>query len=237
MIERAAASAGFERKAHPRMPRHACGCRNGANGRHSPRRCCRLSGLVGAAFQDESTRRNESARPQPGELRGIVVGSAIDGSPIGTPASDEFFEILHVVYRDLSRGLKHGWALDCPARPEHRSNSWTISTNLKLVRASPNHAFVRRYCFSSVRFWRNGVMEPFVYARVIVPDRSISGVLVMFGWALSFLIIALIAAVLGFGGIAGLSIEIAKIIFFVAIVLFAISAVVALVRGRSPTIP
>jgi uncharacterized membrane protein YtjA (UPF0391 family) len=59
----------------------------------------------------------------------------------------------------------------------------------------------------------------------------------MFGWALSFLIIALIAAVLGFGGIAGLSIEIAKIIFFVAIVLFAISAVVALVSGRSPTIP
>ena len=59
----------------------------------------------------------------------------------------------------------------------------------------------------------------------------------MFGWALSFLIVALIAAVLGFGGIAGLSIEIAKIIFFVAIVLFAISAVVALVSGRSPTIP
>jgi len=35
---------------------------------------------IGAAFRDESTRRNESARPQPGELRGIVVGSAIDGS-------------------------------------------------------------------------------------------------------------------------------------------------------------
>jgi sugar lactone lactonase YvrE len=35
---------------------------------------------VGAAFRDEPTRRNESARPQPGELRGIVVGSAIDGS-------------------------------------------------------------------------------------------------------------------------------------------------------------
>jgi uncharacterized membrane protein YtjA (UPF0391 family) len=58
----------------------------------------------------------------------------------------------------------------------------------------------------------------------------------MFGWALSFLIIALIAAVLGFGGIAGLSIEIAKIIFFVAIVLFAISAMVALVSGRSSTV-
>jgi uncharacterized membrane protein YtjA (UPF0391 family) len=66
---------------------------------------------------------------------------------------------------------------------------------------------------------------------------SRNGAFAMFGWALSFLIIALIAAVLGFGGIAGLSIEIAKIIFFVAIVLFVISAVVGLVSGRSPTVP
>jgi uncharacterized membrane protein YtjA (UPF0391 family) len=58
----------------------------------------------------------------------------------------------------------------------------------------------------------------------------------MLGWALTFLIVALIAAVLGFGGIAGLSIEIAKIIFFVAVVLFLISAIVGLVRGRSPTV-
>jgi uncharacterized membrane protein YtjA (UPF0391 family) len=59
----------------------------------------------------------------------------------------------------------------------------------------------------------------------------------MLGWALTFLIIALIAAVLGFGGIAGLSIEIAKIIFVVAIILFLISAIFGLLRGRSPTLP
>jgi uncharacterized membrane protein YtjA (UPF0391 family) len=59
----------------------------------------------------------------------------------------------------------------------------------------------------------------------------------MLGWALTFLIIALIAAVLGFGGIAGLSIEIAKIIFVVAIILFLISAIFGLMRGRSPTLP
>ena len=59
----------------------------------------------------------------------------------------------------------------------------------------------------------------------------------MLGWALTFLIIALIAAVLGFGGIAGFAVEIAKIIFFAAIILFVISAVVALIRGRSPTVP
>jgi uncharacterized membrane protein YtjA (UPF0391 family) len=47
----------------------------------------------------------------------------------------------------------------------------------------------------------------------------------MLGWALTFLIIALIAAVLGFGGIAGTAVGIAKIIFVVAIILFLISAV------------
>jgi len=59
----------------------------------------------------------------------------------------------------------------------------------------------------------------------------------MLGWGLTFLVIALIAAVLGFGGIAGFAVEIAKIIFFAAIILFVISAVVALIRGRSPTVP
>jgi uncharacterized membrane protein YtjA (UPF0391 family) len=59
----------------------------------------------------------------------------------------------------------------------------------------------------------------------------------MIGWALTFLLVALVAAVLGFGGIAGFAVEIAKIIFFVAIALFIVSAIVALIRGRSPTVP
>jgi uncharacterized membrane protein YtjA (UPF0391 family) len=62
-------------------------------------------------------------------------------------------------------------------------------------------------------------------------------IIAMLGWALTFLIVALIAAVLGFGGIAGFAVEIAKIIFFVAIILFVLSAIFGLVRGRSPTVP
>jgi uncharacterized membrane protein YtjA (UPF0391 family) len=54
----------------------------------------------------------------------------------------------------------------------------------------------------------------------------------MLSWVVTLLVIALIAAILGFGGLAGASIEIAKIIFFVAIVLFLVSAVVGLARGR-----
>jgi uncharacterized membrane protein YtjA (UPF0391 family) len=55
----------------------------------------------------------------------------------------------------------------------------------------------------------------------------------MFGWVVTFLIVALIAGILGFGGVAGASIEIAKIIFFIAVVLFLISAVFGLARGRN----
>ena len=46
-----------------------------------------------------------------------------------------------------------------------------------------------------------------------------------------FLIIALIAAVLGFGGIAGTAVGIAKVLFFIFIVLFLVS----LIFGRRPT--
>ena len=52
----------------------------------------------------------------------------------------------------------------------------------------------------------------------------------MLNWAILFLIVALVAAVLGFGGIAGTAIGIAKLIFVVAIVLFLISAVMHLFR-------
>jgi uncharacterized membrane protein YtjA (UPF0391 family) len=55
----------------------------------------------------------------------------------------------------------------------------------------------------------------------------------MLGWAVTFLIITLIAALPAFGGIVGVAIEVAKIAFFVAIVLFAISVSAGFVRGRT----
>ncbi|HEX9322602.1 MAG TPA: DUF1328 domain-containing protein [Xanthobacteraceae bacterium] len=53
----------------------------------------------------------------------------------------------------------------------------------------------------------------------------------MLGLVVTLLIIALIAAVLGFGGIAGAAVGMAKIVFFVALVLFLISLVFGLSRG------
>lgn len=56
----------------------------------------------------------------------------------------------------------------------------------------------------------------------------------MFGWAIAFLIIAIIAAVLGFGGVAGTAFAAAKIVFVVALILFIISAVLGYTRRGVP---
>ncbi|RQM87668.1 DUF1328 domain-containing protein [Salmonella enterica subsp. enterica serovar Infantis] len=45
----------------------------------------------------------------------------------------------------------------------------------------------------------------------------------MFRWGIIFLVIALIAAALGFGGLAGAAAGAAKIVFVVGIVLFLVS--------------
>ncbi len=50
----------------------------------------------------------------------------------------------------------------------------------------------------------------------------------MLHYAVTFFIIALVAAILGFGGIAGSAIEIAKILFFV----FLILSVVVFIFGK-----
>jgi uncharacterized membrane protein YtjA (UPF0391 family) len=53
-------------------------------------------------------------------------------------------------------------------------------------------------------------------------------VTIMLSWALTFLVLALIAGLLGFTTIAGAAMEIAKILFFIFIVVF----VVFLLLGR-----
>ncbi len=54
----------------------------------------------------------------------------------------------------------------------------------------------------------------------------------MLHYAVTFFIIALVAAILGFGGIAGSAIEIAKILFFVFLVL----SLVVFILGRGKTL-
>ncbi len=58
----------------------------------------------------------------------------------------------------------------------------------------------------------------------------------MLGWALMFLLVALLAGLFGFGGIASASVGIAQILFFIFLLGFLVSLVVHLLRGRAPPI-
>ena len=59
----------------------------------------------------------------------------------------------------------------------------------------------------------------------------------MLGWIITFLVIALIAAALGFGGIAGTAIGLAKIVFYPFLVLLVLSLVYSPVTGPPPPAP
>jgi uncharacterized membrane protein YtjA (UPF0391 family) len=58
----------------------------------------------------------------------------------------------------------------------------------------------------------------------------------MFGWAIFFLLVALVAGALGFGGIASTSAGFATTIFYIAIILFVVSLIYGLLTGRRPPI-
>lgn len=75
-----------------------------------------------------------------------------------------------------------------------------------------------------------------VKSRVLETTQRTKGKL-MIRYAVIFLVIALVAALLGFGGLAGMAASIAKILFFVFLVLAAISFLVNLTRGGGSTLP
>ncbi len=59
----------------------------------------------------------------------------------------------------------------------------------------------------------------------------------MLRWSLAFFIIAIIAAIFGFGGIASGATEIARLLFFFFIVIFIVSVIWGLMTGRRPPAP
>lgn len=59
----------------------------------------------------------------------------------------------------------------------------------------------------------------------------------MLRWALIFLIVALIAALFGFTGIAGQSMYFARVLFFIFLVVFLVSLVYGLITGKRPRLP
>jgi len=58
----------------------------------------------------------------------------------------------------------------------------------------------------------------------------------MLSWAIGFFIVAIIAAIFGFGGIASSAAGIAKVLFFLFLIAFVVSLIMGLMRGRGPRV-
>ena len=58
----------------------------------------------------------------------------------------------------------------------------------------------------------------------------------MLYWTLVFLVVSLIAGVMGFGGVAQDAAGIARILFFIFLVLFVVSLLYSLFTGKKPPI-
>ncbi len=59
----------------------------------------------------------------------------------------------------------------------------------------------------------------------------------MLRWSITFFIIALVAALLGFGNLAGAASGMASVLFWVFVVLFVLSLLVSLVTGKRTPVP
>lgn len=65
---------------------------------------------------------------------------------------------------------------------------------------------------------------------VTIPNKDF----IMLRYALMFFIFSIIAGVLGFGGVSAATADIGRILFYVFIVLFLLSLLTGVVRGKSP---
>ena len=83
---------------------------------------------------------------------------------------------------------------------------------------------------------RDGIVLPAgaVHADVI-RGLSCQEQCIMLRWALTFLVLALVAGLLGFTGVAGESMAIARILFFIFLIVFIVSAIMSLMTGRRPS--
>ena len=56
----------------------------------------------------------------------------------------------------------------------------------------------------------------------------------MLSWAVTFVILALVAALLGFGGVAGFASGIARVLFFLFLIGIVVTGLAHALRGRIP---
>lgn len=69
------------------------------------------------------------------------------------------------------------------------------------------------------------------YRKKIISFKNIKEKMIMLRWVIALLVIALLAAILGFGGVAGAAAGIAKIVFVIFLALAVLSFIFGRTRG------
>ncbi len=59
----------------------------------------------------------------------------------------------------------------------------------------------------------------------------------MLRWAVIFFLVAIVAAIFGFGNISAAATDIARILFFVFLVIFLVTLLMHLMGGKGPKLP
>jgi uncharacterized membrane protein YtjA (UPF0391 family) len=80
--------------------------------------------------------------------------------------------------------------------------------------------------------WNRGRRGPLSSDEYLIHKNG--GGIAMLRWALTFLVIALVAAIFGFGIVGGIAVAAARIVFLVALALFVLATVIGLLRVNSP---
>ena len=109
----------------------------------------------------------------------------------------------------------------------------TDTTNVIL--ACISHISGKAVHHSPGRLWRRPLLQVVDHdGKSIVNNNHNHNGGIMFKWAIIFLVVALIAAVFGFTGIAGAATNIAWILFVLGIILFVVFLVVGRGSARRP---
>jgi uncharacterized membrane protein YtjA (UPF0391 family) len=93
------------------------------------------------------------------------------------------------------------------------------------VKAVPSGTRIARLVLG----WMGFEFDVLMFSKTVAHPRKGGNMLY---YALVFLIVALIAAFLGFGGVAVAAAGIAKILFFVFLIMFLVTLIIHLSRGR-----
>jgi uncharacterized membrane protein YtjA (UPF0391 family) len=113
-------------------------------------------------------------------------------------------------------------------------NSWLINWKLERSNTAKRRKAAITALFSAVlaNGMRNAITVPTFANQKIQSEFFLRSITVLY-WALMFLVVALVAAALGFSGIAGAATGIAKILFFVFLVFFIVSLAAGARRPRA----